>query len=168
VFWVSCRAEKALWIELKENGERTTTIAMTEGIARQLLDAKEINVSFSEKGKSELITREMLQAVLDGRERSLTARDGHGSEATVSLRSLSIPGGRNGSNRLVLETYKSGKQTFRIALPELEIEQADDKGDEFVKINFGWKALLPFLAKVGGAVYINDQKDGTEVWIYVE
>jgi hypothetical protein len=106
MLWVSCRAEKALWIEVKENGERTTTIALTEGIARQLLDTKEINVSFSEKGKSELVTREMLQAVLDGRERSMIARDGHGSEATVSLRSLRIPGGKTGSNRLVLENLQ--------------------------------------------------------------
>jgi hypothetical protein len=37
-----------------------------------------------------------------------------------------------------------------------------------VKINFGWKALLPFLAKGGGAVFIKDQDDDTEVWIYVE
>ncbi len=168
LFWASCRAEKALWIELKENGRRTTTIAMTEGIARQLLDTKEMSVSFSEKGKQELITRDMLQAVLDGRQPSMTARNGHGSEATVYLKSLNSPGERRGNNRLVLETYKSGKQTFRIVLPEIEMEQTDEKGDEFVKINFGWKALLPFLAKVGGAVYIKDHDDDTEVWIYVE
>ena len=48
------------------------------------------------------------------------------------------------------------------------MEQADEKTDESVNVSFGWKALLPFLAKVGGAVYINDQQDNTEVWLYVE
>lgn len=141
---------------------------MTEGIARQLLDKKEMNINFSEGEKAELVTRDMLQAVLDGRQESMTSRDEQGDEAILSLKSLSVPGKRGGNDRLVLETYKAGKQTFRIALPELEMEQTDEKGDESVKVNFGWKALLPFLAKVGGAVYINDQEDDTEVWLYVE
>ncbi len=167
IIWTSCRSEKALWIEIRENGSRTI-IAMTEGIARQLLDMKEMDVNFSEGKKSQLVTRDMLQAVLDGRQSSMTSRNEDGDEAIVSLESLSVPGTRGGNDRLVLETYKSGKQTFRIALPELEMEQADEKGDESVKVNFGWKALLPFLAKVGGAVYISDQTDDTEVWVYIE
>lgn len=167
LIWTSCRSEKALWIEIRENGSRTI-IAMTEGIAKQLLDKKEMNVNFSEGEKSQLVTRDMLQAVLDGRQSSMTSRNEEGDEATVSLKSLSVPGERAGNDRLVLETYKSGKQTFRIALPELEMERADEKGDESAKVNFGWKALLPFLAKVGGAVYINDQSDDTEMWLYVE
>lgn len=164
----ACRTEKALWIEVKEDGKRTTTIAMTEGIARKLLETEEMNVNFTEKGRHDLITRDMLRSVLNGEKRSVIARDENGSEAVVSLKSLNIPGERSGNNRLVLETYKSGNQTFRMVLPELEFEQADDKGDEHVKVNFSWKALLPFLEEVGGAVYINDQDEDTEVWVYVE
>lgn len=166
--WASCRSEKALWIELRRDGVQTTTIAMTEGIARLLLDNKKMNINFSEGEKARLVTRDMLRAVLDGSQAAMTSQDENGEEATVSMKSLSVPGTRDGNDRLVLETYKSGKQTFRISLPELEMERADEKTDESVKVNFGWKALLPFLAKVGGAVYINDHDDGTEVWLYVE
>jgi hypothetical protein len=31
-----------------------------------------------------------------------------------------------------------------------------------------WRGLLPFLAKEGGAIYINTEKEETEVWLYVE
>lgn len=167
LLWASCASEKAVWVEVRENGGQKTTIAVTEGIARQLLETTEMNVNFSSKGNGDLVTREMLQAVMDGRERSLSATDGHGSEATVSMKQLRTPG-RRGSDRLVLETYKAGRRTFRIALPEFEMEQEDQKSLESVKVDFGWKALLPFLAKTGGAIYINDQNDDTEVWVYVE
>jgi ABC-type Fe3+-hydroxamate transport system substrate-binding protein len=167
LFWMSCTTHKALWIEVKEpNGQKT--IAVTEGIARKLLDTREANVSFSEKGKRELVTREMLQSVLDGRERSITAQGERGSEATVSLKPLSIPGGTSGSNRLVLEIYKSGKQTFRFALPDLSIELDDEESKISVHANVDWKSWLPFLAKAGGAVYIKDHDDDSEVWVYVE
>jgi len=166
--FAQCRAEKALWIEVKEDGKGTATIAMTEGIARKLLETKEMKVNFTGKGSHDLITRDMLRSVLYGDKRSVTAHDENGSEAIVSLKSLSIPGETSGNDRLVLETYKSGNRTFRMVLPELKFEQADDKGDEYVKVNFSWKALVPFLEEVGGAVYINDEDDDTEVWIYVE
>ena len=87
------RSGKALWIEVREKGERKTTIAMTEGIAKQLLESKELKVNFSEKGKKELITMEMLRAVLDGREESVEARDSQdGSEAKVYMKRMNIPG----------------------------------------------------------------------------
>jgi hypothetical protein len=168
LLWSSCRSEKALWIELREHGVRTTTIAMTEGIARQLLDTKNMKVNFTEEEKAQLVTRDMLQAVLIGSQASMKSQDEEGDEAIVSMKSLSVPRERGGNDRLVLETYKSGKQTFRLALSELEMEQADAKTDESVKVNFGWRALLPFLARVGGAVYIRNEEDGTEVWLYVE
>ena len=70
----------------------------------------------------------------------------------------------------MLETYESGVKKFRIALPEMDMEKSDDESgsDDLVKLSFGWKGLLPFLAKEGGAVYINDQQKDSEVWIYVE
>ena len=167
LLWASCTSERAVWVEVRDTDGHKTTIAVTEGIARQLLEATETNVDFSSKGNRQLVTREMLQAVVDGRERSLSARDEDGTEATVFMKPLQTPG-RKGNDRLVLETYKAGKQTFRIALPEFEMEQVDQKSNESVRVGFGWKALLPFLAKSGGAIYINDQNDDTEVWVYVE
>ena len=167
MLWSSCRAERALWIEVKENGGQKT-IAVTEGIARKLLDTKEMNVNFSKKGKKELVTREMLQAVLDGRQQSISAHDDQGSDVTISMKPLNVPGEKNGKNRLVFETYKAGKQTFHIALPELEMSMADENGEASVNVDLDWKAWLPFLAKAGGAVLIKDHDDDTEVWLYVE
>jgi len=162
-------SEKALWIELKEGGNQQITIAITEGIVRQLLESEETKVNFSEKGKRELITREMLEAVVEGRQESAEVCDPQdGSEAKIYMEDLNVPGKGDGNDRVVLATYKSGTETFRIALPEIEMESHDESSNDFVRINFGWKGLLPFLAKEGGAVYIGDGKDDTEVWIYVE
>jgi hypothetical protein len=167
VLWSSCRTEKALWIEVKENGERKT-IAVTEGIARKLLESTNMNVSFTEKEDDELITREMLRAVLDGREPSITRHGDDGKMVTLSMKPVSLPGKNSGNDRLVLETYKSCEQTFRIALPELEISLGDDESEISVHANFDWKSWLPFLAKAGGGVYFKDHGEQTEVWLYVE
>ena len=59
--------EKALWIEVKDKGDHKSTIAMTEHIARQLLESDETKVHLAKKGNKDLITREMLRLVLDGR-----------------------------------------------------------------------------------------------------
>lgn len=162
--------EKALWIEVKEKGDHKTTIAMTELIARQLLEADETNVHFAKKGKKDLITREMLRSVLDGQEESVEARDEDGSQVKLFMADLRVPGHKGAKGKLVLETYKSGSRTFRIALPEIEIEASDeeDGGTGSIEMTIGWKGLLPFLAKEGGAIYIDSDKDDTEVWLYVE
>lgn len=171
LFASETRSEKALWIEVKERGEQKTTVAMTVGIARELLESKETKVNFAEEGEKELITKDMLQAILDGRQEFIEAHDNeNATEAKLYLKQLEIPGKESGKNRLVLEVSKSGMKTFRIALPEIEVEKSGEKseGSELERISFGWKGLLPFLAKEGGAVYIQVQKDDTEVWIYVE
>ncbi len=163
----SCSAQQALWIEVKGDGEHKT-IAVTEGIARRLLDSKDMHVNFSRHEKNDLVTREQLRAVLDRRERSITAHGDHGKEVTTSMKSINTPGKNNDKNRLVLEVYKKGKQTFRIALPELEIKSADEKNELSIDVDLDWKEWLPFLAKEGGAVFIKDHDDDTEVWVYVE
>lgn len=167
LLWPSCRTENALWIEVHEHGTRKT-IAMTEGIARQFLDALDRNVNFTRKNKPNLLTREMLYAVLEGRERSVTTRDDHGTEITASMKPLSIPGENRGNDRLVLHIYKSGEQTFQLTVPDLEIELADEENQISLRANVDWKPWLPFLAKAGGAVYIKDHEEETEVWVYVE
>ena len=167
MLWSSCRAEQALWIEVKGNGEHKT-IAVTEGIARRLLDSKDMHVNFSKHDNDDLITREQLRAVLDRREQSITAHGDHGKEVTMSMKSINTPGKNNDKNRLVLEVYKKGKQTFRIALPEIEIKTADEENELSIDVDLDWKEWLPFLAKEGGAVFIKDHDDETEVWVYVE
>jgi len=162
--------EKALWIEVKDKGDHKTTIAMTEFIARQLLESDENKVHLAKKGKKDLITREMLRSVLDGREESVGAQDEDGSEVNLFMADLKVPGQKGEKGKLVLETYKSGSRTFRIALPEIEIEASDEQtgGTGSIETSIGWKGLLPFLAKEGGAIYVNTDKDETEVWLYVE
>lgn len=147
-----------------------TKIAVTEAIARMVLDSKDTKVNFSGKGKKDLISKKMLRAVLDGREESVTAKDPeHDQEVKLYLKDLDVPGKERGKDRLVLTTYKEGKKTFSITLPDIEVEsKADDESDDLVTRSFGWKAIMPFLAKTGGALYVKDYKDDTEVWLYVE
>lgn len=155
---------------MKEKEDHRTTIAISEPIARQLLDSDEAKVRFAKKGNHDLITREMLRSVLDGREESVEVRDENGSEVKLYMADLKVPGNKGGKGKLVLETYKSGSRTFRMALPEIEIEASDeeDGGTAHIETSIGWKGLLPFLAKEGGVIYINTDKDETEVWLYVE
>jgi hypothetical protein len=159
---VGCRPERALWIEVKEHGMWKATVAITENLARELLRDNTMDVHFPD-----LNTTNMLTDVLDGRERTTTAHDRRGTEVTMYMNPLDVPGNNGGGDRLVLEIYKEGKQTFRIALPEVEMKTASDGGDDHVTVNFGWKSLLPFLAKTGGAMYVRAH-DGTEVWAYTE
>ncbi len=162
--------ENALWIEIKEKGEHKTTIAVTEAIARQLLESDGKGTPFGKDGKDELITKEMVRSVLDGKEESVEARDENGSEAKLFMSDLKVPEHGGGTDKLVLETYKSGSRTFRLSLPEIEMEAADGEngGTDVIDMRIGWKGLLPFLAKEGGAIYISTAKDDTEVWLYVD
>jgi hypothetical protein len=166
--YASSPRENALWIEVKEKGTHKTTIAMTEPIARLLLESDDSNVHFTKEGKKDIITREMLKSVLDGREESLEVRDEDGSEAKLFMADLKIPGHKGEGGKLVLETYKSGSRTLRISLPEIEIEASDEEDCGFIQTSIGWKGLLPFLAKEGGAIYLSNEKDDIEVWLYVE
>jgi hypothetical protein len=170
VLQASSPGEQALWIEVKEKGDRTTTIAMSEPIARQLLESDETKVHLAKSGEKDLITREMIRSVLDGREESVESRDADGSEVRLYLANLNVPGRRGGGGKLVLETYKSGSRTFRISVPEINLEASDEEGGgtAHIETSIGWKALLPFLAKEGGAIYISNKKEDTEVWLYVE
>jgi hypothetical protein len=170
VLQASPRWEKALWIEVKKHGDNETTIAITEAIARELIESDERGVHLAKKGEKDVITREMLKAVLDGKEESVEAQDKDGSEVTLHMADLKVPGRDGKQEKLIFEVYKSGSQTLRIALPEVEIEASNEEEDGVgnIETSIGWKGLLPFLAKEGGAVYINSVKDDTEIWLYVE
>jgi len=163
------RSQKALWIELKEKGGRTSTIAMTENIARQLLESDDTNLHFSKKRERDLITKEMLRAVLDGRQESAEVSDDDGgSKAKLYMADLHVPANKGGGDRLVVETYKAGEKTFRIALPSIDIADAEEGTGNEIETSIGWKSLLPFLSHGGGALYVRDEDHDSEVWIYVD
>jgi hypothetical protein len=163
-------SEKALWIETKEDGKAKTNLAVTESIARMVIESDDAKVNFSKKGEKDWITKKMIREVLNGDEKSITVKDpDRDQEVTMYMSDLDVPGKEEGNSRLVLETYKAGKKTFSITLPDIEVEsKGDNESDDLVTRSFGWKALLPFLAKSGGAMYIKDHKDDSEVWLYVE
>ena len=161
-------SERSLWIETREHGKLKTTLAVTEQIARMVIESKDTKVNFSGEGKKDIITREQVRSVLDGDEKSVTGKDRE-KEVTISMKDLDVPGKKGGTDRLILETYKGGKKTFSITLPDIEVEsKGDDDSGDLVPRSFGWKALLPFLAKSGGALYVLDHKDDSEVWLYVD
>lgn len=162
---LSCSGQRALWVDVKEDNERKT-IAVTEAIARKALQGE--SVRFAGKNKEDLVTNELLLSVLDGRERSRTVRDREGNEAIVYMKRLDPPGKNGGKNDLVLETYKNGRQTFRFALPNLDISLGGERDDISLSGKLEWKSWLPFLAKEGGAVYLRDHSDETEIWLYVD
>ena len=113
-------SERALWIETKEEGRLKTTLAITENIARMVVESKDKRINFSKKGKDNLITKKMVRKVLDGDEKSITVKDpDHDQVVTIYMRDLDVPGKEGRNNRLVLETYKDGKKSFSIALPDI-------------------------------------------------
>ena len=168
VLFAFSREERALWIEVREEGGGKTTIAMTERIARQLLESDEVKGHFAKKGGKDLITRDMLRSVLDGDEASIEVQDEDGSEITLHMDGLKVPSPDGRRGKLVLETYKAGSRTLRIGIPDVEIEASDEEEGGFIEMSLGWKGLLPFLAEEGGAIYINNEKDDTQVWVYFE
>ncbi|HUI11303.1 MAG TPA: hypothetical protein VL221_13315 [Bacteroidota bacterium] len=160
-------SQNALWIQVDKKGEGRTTIALTEQVARELLSSSKTHLGPAE-GDNDLITRDMIRDVLEGRRESVEARDAGGTEARIWMKDLTPPGRTHGSSKLVLEIYKAGDRTVHIALPDVEIEAADRESGGEMSTEFGWKTFLPFLARDGGAVYINSEKDDTEIWVFVD
>ncbi len=169
--WVDAgpsHTEKALWIETREHGKLKSTMAVTEDIARHVVKSDDTEVNFGDDDK-DLITKEMVLDVLDGRERKVTAKDSNGDEeVTLFMKDLDVPGSVGDKDRLILATFKEGKKTFSMTLPDIEVESKEDNSNAMETYHIGWKALLPFVAKHGGALYTKDYKDDTEVWLYVE
>jgi hypothetical protein len=168
LFTGATHQEKALWIKISEHGKLKTTIAVTEPIARLIAESDKQHVHFSRKDNKDLVTRDMIKAVLDGRTSSVTGEDTEeDTKAELFMKKLDLPGSKGDNSRLVLETYRDGKRTFRMRLGELEIENDDDAG-KVSKSDFSWKSLLPFLSKNGGGMYVHDHEENTEVWVFVE
>lgn len=166
----SSPGENALWIEVREKGDQRTVIAMTELVARLLLESDRPGGHFMKDGEKGLLTREMLKAVLDGDEESIEMEDEDGSDVRLYMDDLDVPDGDEGTGKLVIETYKSGSRTFRMALPEIEVEVSNEEQDGIgsLQVNIGWKGLLPLLRKKGGALYVLTDDGETEVWVYFD
>ncbi len=160
--------EKALWIDVKKHGHHETTIAVTEQIVRELLECDEVH--FAKKGGKDPITKEMLRAVLDGEQESIETQNEDGSELTLHMAHLEVPAREANQEKLVLEVRKAGSRTLRVTIPEIDVEASNEEEDGVgsIETSIGWKWLLPFLAKEGGAIYVNSDEDETEIWMYVE
>lgn len=168
--FASSSSQKALWIEVRDKENHRIIVAVTEAIARELLDSGGPKCRIAVDRGDGQITRAMLKAVLDGDQETIEASDGHNGVIKLYMADLDAPPRKGNTGKLVLETYKSGSRTLRMALPEIEIEanNEEDGGSDCIEMHLGWKGFLPFLAKEGGAIYVNSEEDDTEVWVYVE
>jgi hypothetical protein len=156
----------ALWIEVKNEEKGLTRIAVTREIAVALIEADDDSMHVDKHGKGDLITKQMISDVLDGTREIVRAKDpDDGSEVALYLKDIDLPRHAGGSGSMVLETYKNGERTFRMKLGEFEIEAG---GKDENSAAFGWKRLLPFLSKAGGAVYVNNEREDSEVWLFMD
>jgi hypothetical protein len=166
--FASSPSQKALWIEVIQKGNHKTIVAVTEEIARELLDSSNPKCQIAMDEGHGQITRAMLKAVLNGEQETLEVQDEHGGVLKLYMADLDAPSHKGGTGKLVLETFKSGSRTLRMVLPEVEIEANDEEDGDSIEMHLGWKGLLPFLARAGGAIYVNSGEDDTEVWVYLE
>lgn len=167
-FGASGTTKNALWIEVREYGDRQTVIAITKDIAAFLVEAEDRDVCFSRRHNKELVTKDMLRAVLSGRQESIEVHDAaESTDISISMKPLEVPSSIGRNQKLILETRKGNKKTFKISIPDIEIEAADDE-ENSVELSLGWRALLPFITEKGGAVYVKDVEEDTEVWAYVD
>jgi hypothetical protein len=160
---------KALWIEVNKPHEGTTTIAVSVNVMKALLAADDHNLHFTDhKGKKDLITREMLEDLLNGDRSTVDVEDPETDEkAHLYIDDLDVPDHDGKKGHIVLETYKNGKREFRMSLGDLEIEQGDDE-DNDSEFSIHWRKCLPFLSEDGGAIYVNDKHNETVVWVNAE
>jgi len=160
---------RALWIEVNNAHEGKTTIAVTVDVMKALLEADTQDLHFnSGKGKKDLVTRAMIEDLLDGKRDVIDVEDTEENEtAHLYLADLDIPDHEVKKDHVVLETYKDGKRDLRLSLGDFEIDKSSDEdGDQGFNLN--WRKCLPFLTQAGGAVYINNERDRTVVWVYAE
>lgn len=160
------KKERVLWIETREEGTPKASIALSVSLAKHLLE--ETDDSPIDR---DLITREMIEDVLSGREESVETTDPEtGESARVWLGFLEVkPRTGDDSGDLVVEVYKKGKRSFTLRLPYAEDpETQDDDDGDISRMTFGWNSLMPFMAETKGVVYVKTHDEGTEFWMYVD
>lgn len=160
---------RAIWIEVQKPGEGKTTIAVTENVVRALLesDSDDLNFHAAKGKKNELITRKMMQDLLDGERATIDVEDEDGETAHLYTSDLEVPHHKGGDNNVVFETYKDGKRTFRMSIGDFDIEQSDEDGDS-AGFSLNWRKCLPFLKDGGSAIYIQNEKEETTIWLYMD
>ena len=160
---------KAVWIEVDKGDHGKTTIAVTEDVVRAFLKSDGDDIHFNKgKGKKDLITRQMIQDLIDGNRESIEVQDDEdGETAHLYIADLEIPRHDKKVDHVVLETYKHGTRNFRISLGDLEIDNSDD-GDDDGSFLMNWRKCLPFLKNSGAALYINNEQEETTVWLYLD
>jgi hypothetical protein len=163
----AANSRQVLWIETKSQDEGRVKIAVTREIADAVLEAdNEGSMHWSSHDHKNLITKEMVRDVLDGTKDVAEAEDSeNGSTAKIYLGNVDLPRHDGGKGSVVFETYKNGERTFRMKLGEIEIE-GSEKGE--MGVAFSWKRLLPFLKKTGGAVYISNEREDSEIWLFLD
>jgi len=160
------KKERVLWIETREDGTLKATIAISVGLAKHLLEESDDSPI-----DRDLITREMIEDVLSGREESVEATDPKtGESARLWLGLLEVTS-RTGDDAgdLVVEVFKKGKRSFTLRLPYAEEPRAEEEDDPDIdRMTFGWNSLMPFMAETKGVVYVKSQDEDTEFWMYVD
>lgn len=162
----SSKKERVLWIETREENTAKASIAVSVSLAEYLL--KDSDDSPIDR---DLITREMINDVLSGREESVETTDPKtGQSARMWLGYLEVES-RTGddSGDLVVEVFKKGKRSFTLRLPFAEAPEARQEDDpDISRMTFGWNSLMPFMAETKGVVYMKNLEDDTEFWMYVD
>ena len=163
---VASKKERVLWIETREQGRAKASIAVSVSLAKSLL-----NESDDSPIDRDLITREMIDDVLSGREESVETTDAEtGQSARLWLGFLEVES-RTGddSGDLVVEVFKKGKRSFTLRLPYArEPEASADDDPDISRMTFGWNTLMPFMAETKGVVYLKSLDEDTEFWMYVD
>lgn len=157
---------RALWLQFEDGNGKRTSIAATVEVARAVMEADKEKVHFTCGKKKDLITRQMLEDVLDGTTDVVEVRDpDDGTYAKIYLAPLDVPSRNGTGSHIVLESYKNGKREMRMSLGDFSVEGGDDESEG--SFDLKWEHMLPFLSKSGGAIFINGD-DGSEVWLYTE
>jgi len=160
------KKERVLWIETREEGTPKATIAVSINLAKHLLEESDDSPI-----DRDLITRQMIEDVLSGREESVETTDPEtGQSARMWLGLLEVKS-RTGDDAgdLVVEVFKKGKRSFTLRLPYAEDPDArEDDDPDIDRMTFGWNSLMPFMAETKGVVYVISHDDDTEFWMYVD
>lgn len=160
------KKERVLWIETREEGTLKASIAVSVTLAKYLLEESDDSPI-----DRDLITREMIEDVLSGREESIQTTDpetGQSARLWLGLLEVTARTGED-SGDLVIEVFKKGKRSFTMRLPYSdEPEPQDDDDPDIDRLTFGWNSLMPFMAKTKGVVYVKSLEEDTEFWMYVD
>ena len=156
----------AVWIEVTKKNNEKTVIAVTDDVMRAVLASDVHNTHFTDGNNKDLITRKMLQDVLSGERRSIDVAD-EDENVHIYAAKLDVPSHGGKEHQFVVETYEHGERTFRMSLGDFNIESSERNG-ESSSFSLNWRKILPFLKNTDGAIYMQNEEEGTSVWVYLD